>query len=43
VEHRIRADEEAEIWIDPHEESGVKPVRILQRGCRRPSFFPYLT
>src|SRR6185295_11964200 len=29
VEHRIRTDEEAEIWIDSHQEGGENPVRVL--------------
>jgi hypothetical protein len=36
VEHRIRAYEEAEIWIDSHQERGVDPLRVLPQFMKAP-------
>jgi hypothetical protein len=42
MEHGICADEEAEIWIDPHEEGGVEPVRVLPELMQAPILGPVL-
>ena len=42
MEHWIRADEEAKIWIDPHEEGGVEPVRVLPESMQPPVLRPVL-